>query len=135
MQADCTEAKKSFLIQDVFQRQVDLRLSSNTESSSLISTFLDSVKQDYCFKKEQDSALDCESALKDFEHLFSLKTEQIQKYGHVLSLNSNDLQRHKMVLGFLCIQKHRDKYPKIKQCGLAKLWPMLIIRESQPVGI
>ena len=91
VRADRTEAKKSLSIQGVFQRQVDLRLDPNTESSSPVSTSLESVKQGYYSEEEQDSALDREIALKDLERLLSLKTEQIKKYGHVLSLDSNYL--------------------------------------------
>ena len=116
------EAKKSLSIQDVFKRQIDLRLSQRTEgkeSSLAVSISLDSVRRGFSSEKEKISAKDREIALKDFERLLSLKTEQVKKYGQVLSPNSNFLRRHEMVLRLLRIQKHKEKYLKKNRRSLA----------------
>lgn len=101
MQKDQIEVGKSLSIQDVFKRQVDLKLSLDTGSSLPIS--LDGVNWGCFSEKEQNSTLDCEYTLKDLERLFFLKTEQIKKYSQALLSNSNFPQQHEMVLGLLCI--------------------------------
>lgn len=116
-----TEATKSLLIQGVFKRQVDLELSLNIKSSLLVSISLNSIQCEYFLEQKPTSVLNRKIALEDLKRLFSLKTKQIQKYGQVLSLNSNILQRYEVVLRLFCIQKHRDKYPKIN------CWSLTII--------
>lgn len=116
-----TEAKKSLLIQGVFKRQVDLGLGLNTESLLTVSRSLNSVKQGYSIKEEQNLTDDCENALEDLEYLLLHKTEQLKNYGQILSPNSNFLRRYKMVLGLLCIQKHKEKYSGIDCRGLATI--------------